>query len=1073
MRIAYDMSSVVWTSLLVGKDAEGVEVELDGKKHWINSAEYGYENAVNLMLAALEEADCVPSNMILVVEGMHSKKKRTMISADYKANRGVRPVQQNEQFNKLMEMLVQAFKDRGAIAVSQDFVEADDILAWLAENSEEDLRIVTNDNDLVVLHGTNKYGANISVRVGGVLGKNKYGPFALSLVTLYKTLVGDSSDNIKGARGFGQKAFEACLLRYDEDGLQEILKMLVEGRKDELSVIAEENNCKHLRKIVEEWDNVQISYRLALLHPEWVNTVRQQLVWKPGMVVSGGDDSRLIKYRGQSRLVGSGNYLTALEFLVSKMGESEYVTIDFETTVPEESDDWLEAKGKKGVDVIGSTIVSCGITFGRNNQYGYYVTVDHADSDNCTLDQLGVMLASIPQSMPIVAHNAAGFELPVAFNACGEKWKDNGWRGFIPNMIDTRIAASFWDENQPSHGLKNLSKLLLGYEQDTYEKTTTKTGEVGTLAGGRITKSWEEDGKLMESRQYKMDALSAAHVTAYGLDDCYTASGLWNFFKLFMQLDHTYKAFQELEQKPMYLSALSFCQGLKIDTARLKLLETQDEDTAKKCWTDIETYLIEKGWDGTQCPVYTELTPANIKQAVTIVTGLELTTMMRTVSKLAILVDELDHPDAERLAKYIAANDIERVNELVSDTFSGRPVFNVGSPKQISNLLYEVIKMPVRLRNKPTPKMREEGKKEGTARTDDDAIAMAIKMGDVQEKEKNVLNKMLEMKSCNTRSGLYWKPYPTMVHWKTGLIHPELRQSSTNTRRWTSANPNIQQTERDPDGVRSCIVANRGYIFLSLDESSQEVRQMADYCRDETLLSCYIGEHLRDTHSIVGARIAKVTYEEFMAMRKAPETKDYAGGIRTKSKVVLFATLYGASAPKIGETLGISPEEAQSYIDAIFKEFPGIKKWKEDTEKQAEKFGWVPIAGGTKRHLAKLLNSEDKYEASKALRQAGNARIQGAGANQLKTVMTSIWNSRLIEDYEYQWVFPVHDETCHIVGEKDVVEVTRILHGFMTAQFLDLVESQSSIGVGRNYGQLTEIGEKFDAELLAQAVAGL
>ena len=1073
MRIAYDMSSVCWTSLLVGKDAEGVEVVLDEKKYWVNSAEYGYENAVNLMLSAMEEANCVPSNIIMVVEGLHSKKRRTMISAEYKANRGTRPLQQNEQFNKLLGMLVKAFKDRGAIAVSQDYVEGDDVLAWLAENSEEDLRIVTNDNDLVCLHGKNAYGADISVRVGGVLGKNKYGPFDLKLVTLYKTLVGDSSDNIKGAQGFGPKAFEACLLRYDEDGLEEILKMIQEGRKDDLAVIAEDNNCKYLRKIVEEWNDVQVSYRLALLHPEWVNTVRQQLVWSPGMVVAAGDDSRLMKYRGQTRLVGSANFDAALDFLKLKMGESEYVTIDFETTVPEESDDWLEAKGKKGVDVIGSTIVSCGISFGRNNQYGYYVTVDHAESDNCTLEQLGVILASIPQSMPIVAHNAAGFELPVAYNAFGTSWKDNGWRGFIPNMVDSRIAASFWDENQTSHGLKQLSKLLLGYEQDTYEKTTTKTGEVGTLTGGQITRSWEEGGKLLESRQYKMDQLTAAHVTAYGLDDCYTASGLWNFFKLFMQLDHTYKAFNRLEQKPMYLSALSFCQGMKIDTARLKMLESQDEVKAKECWGDIETFLIEKGWDGTQCPIYTELTPANIKQAVSIVTGLELTTMIRTQSKLAILVGGLDHPDAEILSKYIEANDIERINKLVFNRFSGRPVFNVGSPKQISNLLYDVIKMPVRLRNKPTPKMREEGKREGTARTDDDAIAMAIKMGDVQEREKRILSSMLEMKSCNTRSGLYWKPYPNLVHWKTGLIHPELRQSSTNTRRWTSANPNIQQTERDPDGVRSCLVAGHGKIFLSLDESSQEVRQMADYCRDTNLLGCYIGDHLRDTHSIVGARIAKVTYEEFMVMRKAQETKDYAGDIRTKSKVVLFATLYGASAPKIGETLGISAEEAQSYIDAIFKEFPDIKKWKEDTEKHAEQYGWVPIAGGTKRHLAKLITSEDKYEASKALRQAGNARIQGAGANQLKAIMVAIWESNLIENYDYQWVFPCHDETCHIVSKKDAVEVTSILHGFMTAQFLDLVGSESSIGVGRNYGQLNELGEKFDAELLAQAVAEL
>lgn len=238
---------------------------------------------------------------------------------------------------------------------------------------------------------------------------------------------------------------------------------------------------------------------------------------------------------------------------------------------------------------------------------------------------------------------------------------------------------------------------------------------------------------------------------------------------------------------------------------------------------------------------------------------------------------------------------------------------------------------------------------------------------------------------------------------------------------------------------------------------------MADYSQDANLLSCYIGDHLRDTHSIVGAKVAKVTYEEFMRMRKSTDQKekDNAAAIRQIAKVVLFAVLYGAVAPKIAETLGITEKEAQTYIDAIFSEFPDVKKWKEQCEEMAQKYGYVTIAGGTKRHLANLVNSENAWEASKALRQAGNARIQSAGANQIKTVMTRVWDSNLLDDTSLQFKFPCHDEICFTAHKDDALKVIKTLHGFMTEQFLETVPSVSSVGIGHNYGQLIELEDAF------------
>jgi DNA polymerase-1 len=334
----------------------------------------------------------------------------------------------------------------------------------------------------------------------------------------------------------------------------------------------------------------------------------------------------------------------------------------------------------------------------------------------------------------------------------------------------------------------------------------------------------------------------------------------------------------------------------------------------------------------------------------------------------------------------------------------------------------------------------------------------------------------MSMKGINTARGLYYEPYPKLVHWATRKLHPGLIQCGTNTRRWTSNSPNIQQLNKEDGGVRSAILPHhRGAVIVSLDESAQEVRQLADYCMDPSLLTCFMGlaSELRDIHSLVGCRILKTTYRDLKLEAKDPQSEFYsvAAKVRDAAKTTLFGLVYGAMAPKIAEGLGISVEEAQSYIDAIFAQFPGIQKWKAATEAFVEKHGWVAVHGGTVRHLRKQLLSDNSYERSKALRQASNARIQGAGASQLKRIMTDIWNSRLIEDFDYRWYFPVHDETVHSIGRGDVVAAVKILHWMMTKQFLHTVPSASSIGFGRNFGELIEIGETFDVSKIEGALA--
>ena len=1049
-RLIIDVSSIAWMSLLAGRDPENAyEVEHEGKKVSINSADYGYENAVNHLTGVMDQFGFVPTEMIFVVEGKMSKSRRVALYKDYKASRSTRPPQAYEEFNRAVGMLSNAYRNLGCQIVSQDGVEADDVIALLAKNLKGERFILSNDGDLTALMTDEVH----CIRKGALVTENPYGPFPFSQITTFKALVGDSSDNYGGAKGFGEKAFLDMLVNFGDQGLAAIEGLIKRRALHELEEDVVE--FKPFRKVIDGADMVYTSHALAKLYPEWVDTLRQPLQWKAGMV-RGKDvvtDERLVKWAAQSRLVTAANYTEAVDFLKRKVRETPEFCLDLETTTPPESDEWLAERSSKGggVDVIGSAIVGCGITFGNNGQYGYYISVDHTDTENVTLDQLRALLEVIPKDKVTVSHNAAGFELPVMYNAFGKAWTNNGWRGMYPNLVDSQIAASYWDEDQPSKGLKTLSKLLLDYEQETYAEVTTIDGV-----------------------QYKMHELSAEHVFSYGMDDCYTAQGLYNFFKVIMEVEDSFDAFMRIEQKPMYLSALSFVQGTPISLERLLELKRADEQALPKHEATLHNYLISKGWEGSVCPKYEgELTPKQVKEVVRIVLGHELETQVRTVSKMAKLVELIEHDDAPLLARFIEDGSLDQINDWVVRRFDAKPTFNTGSFVQIGRLMYEVMGLPIRLRNRATDAMRAKGIREGNPQTDDDAINLAIKMGDATGTEAETLQALLEMKSINTRTGLYWEAYPKMIHWKTNRLHPEVRQCATNTRRHTGANPNIQQQDSTQGGVRTVVRPHhKDAVFVSLDLAGQEIRLLGDYSRDENILSAYIGDPPKDLHSFTAAMILGVTYEAFREQYESEDKAiaEKANLARQSGKTTFFASSYGAMAPKIGMSLGVSEQVAQGYLDALDKAFPGVPKWKRETEKFAEQYGWVPILGGNRRHLRRALLSDDRYTASKALRQASNARIQGAGGNQIRTIMGRVWDSNLPEQYDMRFYWPVHDECCFSVHRDHAVPVIKALHGFMCERFLDVLPSASSIGVGGTYGNLIEIGEVADAGLIAAAV---
>jgi DNA polymerase I-like protein with 3'-5' exonuclease and polymerase domains len=399
------------------------------------------------------------------------------------------------------------------------------------------------------------------------------------------------------------------------------------------------------------------------------------------------------------------------EWMLPKLVGTAEVPLDIETSTPDESDEWLAAQGEEEgtskVDVIGSELTGMSLTFGDNLQHTVYISVDHADTANLPKQLLQVFIKECSDAgVKFVIHNY-NFEGPVLFNEWAADWLDNGSEGFLPNCLDTKLEASYVDENDRL-GLKRLSKKWFDYDQVDYKTVTTIDGV-----------------------PHKMRELSGAHVKDYGCDDTIVTGSLHNFFKLFMQLEHTYKVYLQVEIDAMYAHAQSFVHGVKCDVAKIKELEALDDATYIASEAVLSAYLVSKGWSGTVAPVYdSSSTPAHIKEAFHIVYGRPLETAVRKLERIA---DAMDEQGAKSLAHFVREERWEQMTSHVRSYWKAQPIFNTGSPKQLQKLMYEVMALPVRVFNKPTPIMRKAGVT-GSPKTDTLAITYALRQTPTKSK---------------------------------------------------------------------------------------------------------------------------------------------------------------------------------------------------------------------------------------------------------------------------------------------------------------------------------------------------
>jgi hypothetical protein len=598
-----------------------------------------------------------------------------------------------------------------------------------------------------------------------------------------------------------------------------------------------------------------------------------------------------------------------------------------------------------------------------------------------------------------------------------------------------------------------------------------------------------------------MRELPARHVFGYGCDDTICTAALHVFNRLVMEIEHTWQVYLAVEIDSAYQHAVNFITGMAVSVEKINELSAEDDVVYADAWKIVSQYLIDNKFEGTQPPVYTEITAAVAKEAFEICTGKKMDTQMRIITKLVTHCREIENEPSFALALQAGASGdagLALFNKYVTEHFSGEPENPVGSPKKMAKLLYETMKLPVRVRNKATDAMRQGGVYEGNPKTDQLSIEYALQM-DATPDQKAVLEAFRLMQMVRTRRSLYYTKYPYFVHWKDGMVHPSHNQCATNTRRASESGPNKtqlpkhQKIEGQPAKFREAIVPHkRNAVVVSMDFESQELKIIADYSVDANLVACYVGDNKKDVHALTGvgvygykmaerkakgADVIPLVYEQFEAILHGSKDHplfQYIKDDRNIGKKVNFTTEFGAMAPKVAQTLLIDEAAAQAFIDAREAAFPGVAVWKEGVIAEARDAGYVRTMMGAMRHLNPAFRSGDRWISSKAERQAVNTKVQSSAGEMTKLAEGRMWQNGLFFEFDAVCYGPIHDEVVASVLIEDLPTFLPRMHACMVAKFANMkIPVTSSISLGADFYNQIELNGLPTPEVIARVLKQL
>ena len=350
-------------------------------------------------------------------------------------------------------------------------------------------------------------------------------------------------------------------------------------------------------------------------------------------------------------------------------------------------------------------------------------------------------------------------------------------------------------------------------------------------------------------------------------------------------------------------------------------------------------------------------------------------------------------------------------------------VFNLGSPKQLAEILFEKLELPI---VKKTPK--------GAPSTAEEVL--------VQLAEEYELPRLiLENRSLSKLKSTYTDKLPLMVCQRTGRLHTSYHQATAVTGRLSSTDPNLQNIPvKSEEGrrIRNAFIAPEGYTMVAADYSQIELRIMAHLSKDNGLLTAFANGV--DVHTATAAEVFDVTIE------------NVEPNMRRSAKAINFGLIYGMSAFGLAKQIGVGRNQAQEYVDLYFERYPGVKSYMDNTRADAADAGYVETIFGRRLYLPDI-KAKNGQRRQHAERTAINAPMQGTAADIIKKAMIKVAEWLATEEFDAQMIMQVHDELVLEVKTEQLEAFSAKLKEIMEHAAELSVPLIVEVGSGKNWGE--------------------
>ncbi len=874
---------------------------------------------------------------------------RNDIYPNYKANRPPAPEELVPQF-PLIRAAVKAFN---IASIEQEGFEADDLIATYAKAAVEaggDVTIVSSDKDLMQLV---KPGIlMLDTMKGKTIGRDevieKFGLEPACVVDI-QALAGDSTDNVPGVPGIGIKTAAELIREYgDLDSL--------------LARAGEIKQPKRREKLIEFAEQARMSRELVRLKDDVPIEVP---IEKLGLQEQLSDPllsfMRTMEFNTLTKRVADAIGVEAPPPLERSVGSS----VKPSGPSKKEADDTASAKA-------GAETPAAGVEFNR------------AAAREPKIDR------SAYETVRDVARLEAWVALAREAGRVAFDTETTGLDAMTADLVGFSLAT------EPG----KACYVPLGHttgNADLFGSGGLVEGQINTRAALDVLKPLLEDPSILKigqnlkydclvMRRYgiRITSIDDTMLISYALD---AGKGLQGMDALSERhLGHTPLAFtQVIEHAPpaKKKSDRTFA-GVPIDKATEYAAE--DADVTLRLWLALKPRLVAE----------------------------RMTTVYETLERplLPVLADmeaagvKVDRSILSRLSSSFAQG-IARLEEEVQ-ALAGRP-FNLASPRQLGELLFDQLKLPGGKRTKS-------GQWETRAGLLDDLAANE----ELPPDARKLINTMLEWRQLSKLKSTYTDALPLHIHPHTARIHTSYALAATTTGRLASTDPNLQNIPaRTKEGreIRTAFIAENGAQLISADYSQIELRVLA-HIADIPQLKKAFADGL-DIHAMTASEMFGVP------------VKDMPSETRRRAKAINFGIIYGISAFGLANQLGISRQEAGDYIATYFQRFPGIRDYMERTKKFARESGYVETVFGRRIHYPEI-NTKNPSMRGFLERAAINAPIQGSAADIIRRAMIRMPGALADASLAHTtMLLQVHDELIFEVRDGEVEKALPVVREVM------------------------------------------